>query len=1279
MKKFRIAILALIACALCALMLSACQCKHDYGDYETVTAAACETAGENIRTCKKCGETEKTTVAALGHEYGTWISATAPTCERDGSVAHYHCARCDKNFDAEKAELSSVTLPAGHTLVSVPARAADCDTDGVLAHENCTVCGKNFIDGIEIGDEELKITHEGHKYTVVSGKAATCTEAGRQAHLYCDGCHIRVLRGTTMTEAELNIPAAHKPVSIAGTHKTCTTDGTADHERCVVCGQLFLEGREVTAIDLVVPASHRLETVPEIPATCKAEGRMAYEHCLDCDVILKNGKETTAADLVTDAKGHTFGNLIENEGERPHYTCTSCGVHFDDGKDEEITVLTLPSGHNFSGWTPRLDATCETAGHLGYYTCSDEGCKGKYFDIDYQPIKDNYTYLWAGHVFGDYVPLDEWYHVQYCTRCGSEGYKTNHAVTYVYKEKYGKWYRTQACDDCSYVSSDLYEVTLPLLMEPTRTFVIGLDNARSFYIHTVHYENSSGVDNPIGNYLADGEAFAALLEELSALASDRFPLKRTVKLREECYEADVEITFDLPRTEVFPESPIYQKGYIDSLDDILICVIRNNGEVYTISLSETEVTDDGGFDPTSTPAEGGIKYTVKFRYEDADYQVTFTFIDKKVPVFVLQERESILRGRNLQVKFLYSDGTFETTDLLTVCRVVGGTYDKFTVGEQTFTYETKEGDVRGEMTVRVLDPKDVEDVEYEVYVPVGTSRIPLPVTYNDGTHGVVYVTEYMIVDDDGTSFSPDTPGEYYLGAYVGERIHYFYVYVYDPVHLTPTEIAIGIRAPLLVKVDADGNITFPNDGVLMLDVTMSDGSKRRMAATADMMTLDRDSNILTVRYGDVSETVRVTVFETTPTEATGITFYDRYWEYSGSYLLSTGGNITTQCMLYVTTPDGRFYIPLAAAEIYKDGKLFDLSTAEKGRYAVTFRYGGAESAPIDIIVYHADDVEMYLSAENGVRMLTYGTRESVMKQMEGQYFYCYYFVRIGDRRYDVESKRIRMSEMTLADIPDEDFTHTGTLVFRLSYEGETYSLEIPLVPDLSLYASRPYTMMRRGSRVTVDVYENGYIVNYETEYVRYTVIDSENNVILIGEDEIFCIFEETVTIESFAGSMLKDVTPVVYRYGTDEWRVYTKNGISYVDFWEYDSDEECLVYTYTFICTVDAAAGRLYIDEYAYEISDDGALTFIEDGTPEYTFDYVDEEYGYSMRYHFNDNGKVYVYDVIPAAETSPEMLRIVWILDWKKEDNYIVMYQDGEPIGRLLIGEDGTLTPVIE
>ncbi|MBR2464270.1 MAG: hypothetical protein IKB41_02410 [Clostridia bacterium] len=70
---------------LLALLLASCDCTHEWGEWETVTAATCGSEGAKQRICVKCEESETNTISATGaHTFGEWEILNTPTYDLDG-------------------------------------------------------------------------------------------------------------------------------------------------------------------------------------------------------------------------------------------------------------------------------------------------------------------------------------------------------------------------------------------------------------------------------------------------------------------------------------------------------------------------------------------------------------------------------------------------------------------------------------------------------------------------------------------------------------------------------------------------------------------------------------------------------------------------------------------------------------------------------------------------------------------------------------------------------------------------------------------------------------------------------------------------------------------------------------------------------------------------------------------------------------------------------------------------------------------------------------------
>lgn len=75
-----------------------CEAGHTWGEWTTVTEAACEDAGERARDCAVCGERETEAVPALGHDY--------QVKQETGTATLYVCTRCGDSYMEEAPEES---------------------------------------------------------------------------------------------------------------------------------------------------------------------------------------------------------------------------------------------------------------------------------------------------------------------------------------------------------------------------------------------------------------------------------------------------------------------------------------------------------------------------------------------------------------------------------------------------------------------------------------------------------------------------------------------------------------------------------------------------------------------------------------------------------------------------------------------------------------------------------------------------------------------------------------------------------------------------------------------------------------------------------------------------------------------------------------------------------------------------------------------------------------------------------------------------------------------
>ncbi|MGN1370160.1 MAG: hypothetical protein ACI4WX_14920 [Aristaeellaceae bacterium] len=312
-------------------------CDHTYGEWKVTTAATCTEAGEKTRTCTKCNDAQKETIAATGHAYGEWKVTTAATCTDAGEKTRT-CANCN---DVQKEAIAALghtwgewnVTPTGKMRMCSVCGAVEKETSGcdhnygiwnVKTEPTCTEEGQKVRICSKCGDVQKEaIPAAGHAYGEWNVKTpGTCSKAGEKVRI-CSKCgdvqkeaivvphtygEWNVKTEATCTKAGEKLrmcsvcgyvdkaeiaKLGHTEVVVPGKAATCTEAGITDGKKCSVCGEITVAQTEIAA------KGHTEVELPAVAATCTETGLTAGKKCSVCDTVL-------VAQTEVEAIGHKY-------------------------------------------------------------------------------------------------------------------------------------------------------------------------------------------------------------------------------------------------------------------------------------------------------------------------------------------------------------------------------------------------------------------------------------------------------------------------------------------------------------------------------------------------------------------------------------------------------------------------------------------------------------------------------------------------------------------------------------------------------------------------------------------------------------------------------------------------------------------------------------------------------------------------------------------------------------------------------------------------------------
>ena len=409
---------------------------------QAIVDADCETAGYTLNTCDFCDHTWETNpVDALGHKWGAWNDnedgTHTRTCEREG--CHY------ADDHTAKTETDSCTKENAESEVKAPT----C-TEGGYTTYTCKDCGYEWTD-----DETLAT---GHSYAEKKKKTTAAYERSKkdcitdETYWYCcDNCDVSAETEKDEYENEADLywvseaAVGHKYDAKTATEAylkdkaTCTTKATYYYS-CSVCGASSKGTAEVKTFESGAVLGHDwtdTETFKKSDADC-VNNEVYYKECSCCHISSEGETDATWEKLNT-LSGHDFDHdndgVIGNEGDAgytagvdatcedkgmtEHYTCETCGKHFNADQTKEIATDKLEIAalrHDYKDVSAK-PATCEENGYTKHKQCQRENCG--YRNSDYEVIPA------TGHEFkaenGYYSDTGYHYHAYKCSNCDAFG------------------------------------------------------------------------------------------------------------------------------------------------------------------------------------------------------------------------------------------------------------------------------------------------------------------------------------------------------------------------------------------------------------------------------------------------------------------------------------------------------------------------------------------------------------------------------------------------------------------------------------------------------------------------------------------------------------------------------------------------------------------------------------------------------------------------------------------------------------------------------------------
>lgn len=276
----------------------------------------------------------------------TYVPLKDSTCTEYGTLAHYRCDICGKEYSDDQASSwldGTVIDLKPHTQKLLAGVEPTCTEPGLTEGMKCSRCG-------EILEPQETVPALEHTISTQAGYGATCTEPGKTEGAVCIRC------GEVLKEA-VSIPAlGHREVVDEAVEPGCGKPGKTEGSHCDRCGEVLVAQETIPATD------HVEEVIPGVAPGCTATGLTEGVRCAHCGEILEAQQTITAlghAEVTLEAVAATCKKPGLTEGKQ----CSRCGEILAAQSETEK----LPHTEEV---LPRKEPTCTTEGKTQGSRCS---------------------------------------------------------------------------------------------------------------------------------------------------------------------------------------------------------------------------------------------------------------------------------------------------------------------------------------------------------------------------------------------------------------------------------------------------------------------------------------------------------------------------------------------------------------------------------------------------------------------------------------------------------------------------------------------------------------------------------------------------------------------------------------------------------------------------------------------------------------------------------------------------------------------------------------------